>query len=60
MRLLLGAAVRQSIESERLAAIAKKGESVCIALFRVGEREDDRRYERSILRACERLGILTE
>ena len=57
---LLGAKAKERIEREveaRLAALHARGERVKIALFRVGESGDDVRYERTILRACERLGI---
>ncbi|MBR0081545.1 MAG: bifunctional 5,10-methylenetetrahydrofolate dehydrogenase/5,10-methenyltetrahydrofolate cyclohydrolase [Clostridia bacterium] len=63
MQLLKGSVAKARIESQvtdRLSAIRAKGESVRIALFRVGERGDDCGYERSILRACERFGIETE
>lgn len=63
MQLLLGSAVKKRIEAtvtKRLNALAKQGERVRIALFRVGEKEDDCQYERTILRACDRLGIDAE
>lgn len=63
MQKLLGSVARAALEqkiSAHLDAIAARGEQVKIALFRVGERPDDVGYERSILRACGRLGILAE
>lgn len=63
MQLLLGSVAKNMLEAEiaeRLAAIRARGERVRIALFRVGARGDDCRYERTILKASERLGIDAE
>ena len=63
MQLLLGSAARTILEAEvqkRIAEFAGKNEQVRISLFRVGERDDDVQYERSILRACARNGITVE
>ena len=63
MQLLLGSIAKNMIEAEiaeRLAATHARGERVRIALFRVGARADDCRYERTILKASARLGIDAE
>ena len=63
MKLLMGSVAKARIEDEiraRLTNIAERGEKVRIALFRVGARGDDCGYERTILRACARLGIEAE
>lgn len=63
MQLLLGSHAKKMLENdilERLSTIKEKGEHVCIALFRVGNKEDDIQYEKTILRACTRLGITAE
>ena len=63
MQLLLGSVARTLLEEEvrkRIEAIAERCETVRIGLFRVGERDDDVQYEKSILRACNRNGIAAE
>lgn len=63
MQKLSGALAKERVEAEvreRIAAIEARGETVRLALFRVGDRPDDCGYERSILRAAQRLGIGTE
>ncbi len=63
MEQLLGRTAKSMIEIEikdKLASIHNNNERVRISLFRVGERDDDCGYERSILKACERLGIYAE
>ncbi len=63
MLLLKGSAAKELIEQEvreHLNLIHDRDEKVTIALFRVGEKPDDCRYESTILKACSRLGIDTE
>ncbi len=63
MELLFGKAAKALLEAEvkeRMQAIEMRQETVRIALFRVGSRDDDCQYERMILRACDRLGIAAE
>lgn len=63
MELLLGKTAKTLLEAEvkeRMQAIQMRQESVRIALFRVGSRDDDCQYERTILRACDRLGLVAE
>ena len=59
--ILKGAPVANAI-SENLALRAKKlreqGIDPCLAILRVGERPEDLSYERSILKRCEKVGIL--
>ncbi len=60
---LRGAAARTMIQDEvrdRLQQLASQNEQVRLGLFRVGARDDDLQYERSILRSCEKLGILVD
>lgn len=62
MLLLKGSAAKELIEKEvleLLSAIHDRNETVTIALFRVGEKPDDCRYESTILKNCARLGIET-
>ncbi len=44
--------------SERIEVCRKHGVEPAMLLIRVGEREDDLSYERTILKRCEKLGIL--
>ena len=63
MQLLLGSVARTILEAEvkkKIEAFAERNEQVRICLFRVGERDDDIQYEKSILRACARNGIAVE
>ena len=63
MELLYGRTAKSLIETEikeKLMSIKKNGENVRISLFRVGERDDDCGYERSILKSCDRLGICAD
>ena len=59
-RLLKGSEVAQAL-SESLRAQAedlkKNGTEPCLALLRVGEREDDLSYERGALKRCEKVGV---
>lgn len=63
MHLLLGSAAKMLLETEikkRINEITERCEQVRISLFRIGERDDDIQYERSILRACAKNGIVVE
>ena len=62
MLLLKGSAAKELIEKEvqeYLEQFRARNEKVTIALFRVGEKPDDVRYESTIIKACARLGIET-
>lgn len=59
--LLKGAPVALQLTEElkeRCRVLTGKGIKPCLALIRVGEREDDLFYERAILKRCEAVGIL--
>lgn len=63
MQQLLGSVARTILEKEvkeKIEAIAERKEQVRISLFRIGNRDDDIQYEKSILRACSRNGIEVE
>lgn len=42
---------------ERVRALGEKGVTPCLAIIRVGAREDDLAYERGALKRCEKVGI---
>ena len=46
--------------AERIEACRGRGVEPAMLLIRVGEREDDLSYERTILKRCEKLGILVQ
>ncbi|MBO5520622.1 MAG: bifunctional 5,10-methylene-tetrahydrofolate dehydrogenase/5,10-methylene-tetrahydrofolate cyclohydrolase, partial [Eubacterium sp.] len=46
--------------AERIEACRGRGVKPAMLLIRVGEREDDLSYERTILKRCEKLGILVQ
>ncbi len=46
--------------SADVTELKEQGTHPCLALIRVGEREDDSAYERSILLRCEKLGLLVQ
>lgn len=52
----LARAIRKSARAES-EALARRGVVPTLAVLRVGEREDDLAYERSILRSCEQSGV---
>ncbi len=63
MRLLLGSTAKVLLEAEvkkHIDEITERCEQVKISLFRIGDRDDDIQYERSILRACSKNGIVAE
>lgn len=63
MHLLLGSAAKVQLETEvkkHIDKITEKNEQVRISLFRIGDRDDDVQYEKSILRACAKNGITVE
>ncbi len=58
--LLKGAAVAKGLDEHTSVAVnelSAQGVRVCLAIVRVGEREDDLSYERAAVRRMEKLGI---
>ena len=59
--LLKGAEVAKALTEElsaRTAELKKNGTEPCLAILRVGAREDDLAYERGALKRCEKAGVL--
>ena len=59
--LLKGAEVAKALTEElsaRTAELKKNGTEPCLAVLRVGAREDDLAYERGALKRCEKAGVL--
>ncbi len=52
----VAAAIRAEM-TEKIEKFKERGQQVRIAVFRVGNREDDLAYERRVLSNCEKLGI---
>lgn len=58
--LLKGAAAAKALGEElqkKAAGLKEKGVDPCLAILRVGERDDDLSYERSAMKRCEKVGI---
>lgn len=58
--LLKGAPVAAALgekTEQSVAALKERGVTPCLALLRVGAREDDLSYERGAMKRCEKLGI---
>ncbi|MBP5166104.1 MAG: bifunctional 5,10-methylenetetrahydrofolate dehydrogenase/5,10-methenyltetrahydrofolate cyclohydrolase [Oscillospiraceae bacterium] len=58
--ILKGAPVMKALNAkmqEKVAALAEKGITPTLAIFRVGEREDDLSYERGAMKRCESVGV---
>lgn len=63
MELLKGAPVAAQITedlSQRCQALKSAGITACLAILRVGAREDDLSYERAATKRCEKIGIETK
>lgn len=59
-KILKGAPVAETLSEKiinEVEAIKSQGVIPCLGIFRIGEREDDIAYERSILKKAEKLGI---
>lgn len=59
-RILKGAAVAAALTEEtarRAAALAERGVAPCLAILRLGSRDDDLAYERSAMKRCDAAGI---
>ena len=58
--LLKGAEVAKALTEElhaRSEELKKNGTEPCLAILRVGAREDDLAYERGALKRCEKVGV---
>jgi methylenetetrahydrofolate dehydrogenase (NADP+)/methenyltetrahydrofolate cyclohydrolase len=58
--ILKGAAVTAAINEKmkaEVASLAEQGVTPCLAILRVGEREDDISYERGAMKRCETVGV---
>ena len=58
--LLKGAAAAGAITAhlqEEVAALKENGVTPCLAILRVGEREDDLSYERGAVKRCTSIGV---
>lgn len=58
--ILKGAPVAAALDERTrcaVAALAEKGITPCLAILRVGEKENDLSYERGALKRCEKVGV---
>ena len=59
--ILKGAPVAAALDEKTMsaaAALKEKGVYPCLAILRVGEKENDLSYERNAVKRCNKLGVL--